>query len=387
MKFIHAADIHLGNPFIGLDQQLPDDLKTIVQQSTLTAFKNLIRDAIIQKVDFLVMPGDLYSTTVSSPKIQDIVSQQFDRLNAANIPVYLSFGNHDFQADKQQHLPWPPNVHVFNQKVETLYLTLKTGENVALTGFSYQTPRQTQKVITSYPLKTGLVDYHIGLYHGALGIDGDPYAPFALSDMLSKNYDYWALGHIHVRQTLNQTPFIGYSGDLQGLNRKEVGAKGYYLVESENHLLVPKFREAAEITWEQVTLEDVKNESDIISQIVNYNVDQMTFLSVEIIAHVDGATSQRIVGGITIEKIRAQLPKKLWVVSLRVRQNLSTMLAKDHIDQIYWQEAYEAIMSDFNIANELSNQAPLVVRDYFMSPEGETLLRDKMQQLIQARKV
>lgn len=242
-------------------------------------------------------------------------------------------------------------------------------------------------MIAAFPLKTTLADYHIGLYHGALGVDGDPYAPFTLSDMLAKNYDYWALGHIHVRQTLNQTPFIGYSGDLQGLNRKEVGTKGYYLVESENHTLVPKFRKAAAIIWEQVTLEDVKNESDIISQIVAYHVDQMTFLSVEILSHLDDATSQRIASGITIEKLRAQLPQKLWVVSLRIQQKLSTMLVKDNIDQKYWQKAYETILSDFNISNDLSNQAPMVIRDYFMSPEGDELLRAKMQQLIQARRV
>ncbi|WP_010007890.1 hypothetical protein [Leuconostoc fallax] len=27
MKFIHAGDVHLGNPFSGLDQQLPYELK------------------------------------------------------------------------------------------------------------------------------------------------------------------------------------------------------------------------------------------------------------------------------------------------------------------------------------------------------------------------
>lgn len=387
MKFIHAADIHLGNPFIGLDQQLPDDLKPIVQASTLTAFKNLISDAIIQHVDFLVLPGDLYSTTVSSPKIQELVSQQFARLNDAEIPVYVSFGNHDFQADKQEHLPWPANVHVFNQIVETAYLTLKTGETVALTGFSYQTPRQNEKVITKFPLKTALVDYHIGLYHGALGVDGDPYAPFTLSDMLSKNYDYWALGHIHVRQTLNQTPFIGYSGNLQGLNRKEVGDKGYYLVESENKLLVPQFRKASVITWEQYTLEKVRDESDIISQVAHYNFDQMTFLSVIITSKLDNVTSQRIAGGVTLEKIRAQLPKNLWIVSLRVQQTMSTMLAHDNIDQKYWQQAYEVVMSDLNVANDLSNQAPIAIRDYFISSEGEEVLRNKIQQLIQSRKV
>ena len=61
MKFIHAGDIHLGNPFIGLDAQLPDNLKQLVQQSTHQAFMKMINDALTEKVDLLLLPGDFYS--------------------------------------------------------------------------------------------------------------------------------------------------------------------------------------------------------------------------------------------------------------------------------------------------------------------------------------
>ncbi len=121
------------------------------------------------------------------------------------------------------------------------------------------------------------VDCQIGLYHGAVGIDGDPYAPFSVSDMLQKNYDYWALGHIHMRQTLNNQPFIGYSGVLQGLNRKEIGEKGYYLVTSKNHVLVPEFYDISPIIWEELILSEVSDELDLINQVLNYKHNKITF--------------------------------------------------------------------------------------------------------------
>src|SRR5699024_8353296 len=60
--------------------------------------------------------------------------------------------------------------------------------------------------------------------------DHDVYAPFYLSDLTEKNFDYWALGHIHRREILKENPHIVYPGNTQGRNRKEHGEKGCYHV-------------------------------------------------------------------------------------------------------------------------------------------------------------
>ena len=57
MKFIHAADSHLGNPFKGLDRELPAALKQLVQASTMHAFEKMITQALTAQVDFLVIAG------------------------------------------------------------------------------------------------------------------------------------------------------------------------------------------------------------------------------------------------------------------------------------------------------------------------------------------
>ena len=46
----------------------------------------------------------------------------------------------------------------------------------------------------------------------------DHYAHF-VADLLAKRYDYWALGHIHYRQFLEQP--ILYAGNTQGRSIKE----------------------------------------------------------------------------------------------------------------------------------------------------------------------
>jgi hypothetical protein len=43
--------------------------------------------------------------------------------------------------------------------------------------------------------------------------------------------DYWALGHVHNRRLINETPVILYPGIIQGRNIREQGERGCYLVE------------------------------------------------------------------------------------------------------------------------------------------------------------
>ncbi|GEK61932.1 DNA repair exonuclease [Leuconostoc citreum] len=381
MKFIHAGDIHLGNPFIGLDAQLPDNLKQLVQQSTHQAFMKMINDALTEKVDLLLLPGDFYSASESSPRLQELVQSAFLKLNQAGIQVFLSLGNHDFEANTSQHLPWPENVYIFNQHVETTYHTTASGEKIAVTGFSYQSQRQMTPVIDEFPTRDQAVDYHLGMYHGAVGVTGEPYAPFKVTDMLEKGYDYWALGHIHVRQTLNTRPFIGYSGSIQGLNRKEVGPKGYYIVDVANQLR-PIFREAETILWDKLRLESVKNEDDLQEMINHYRTgtQKNTFLSVELLNVQDQVLRARIDSGIVLEKIREHLPEQVWVVRLTIRDTELRAFPKDTIDQAYWLRALEDILTEFRVDDYLSDQVPLVLREYFMTHEGKELLKQKMVQ-------
>jgi DNA repair exonuclease SbcCD nuclease subunit len=56
------------------------------------------------------------------------------------------------------------------------------------------------------------------------------YAPCNLDDLRFKEYDYWALGHIHTREQLAADPYIIFPGNLQGRHIRECGGKGATLV-------------------------------------------------------------------------------------------------------------------------------------------------------------
>lgn len=259
VKFLHIADLHLDRAFEGLatlDKQTEAQLLT-ANQRVLTRIVDL---ALAEVVDFLVIAGDTFHQPRPTLKTQKFFIEEMERLNKAEIPVFMIFGNHDYyQADKYWFY-FPENIHLYTtENVETAYLTTKAGETVALSGFSFEGPViKTEKIFPN----RGTVDFHIGLYHGGQG----DYAPFAISDLTAKHYDYWALGHIHTPQILKEQPWIIYPGAPQGHTQKEETAANVVLVSGTKGHLKVEPRSVAAVFWrnEQLSLKKLRSIKELV---------------------------------------------------------------------------------------------------------------------------
>lgn len=244
-RFVHAADLHLDSPFKGL-AELPNELREQVLQSTFTAWDKLVDLTIRCGADALLLGGDLFDGAHRTLRAEWRLRRGLDRLGEAHVQVFIIHGNHD---PMKQSEPWSEaeHVHVFGTH-EPLSLPLfnQQGEWVAVvTGMSYGEAAVYDNLASLYPREperrvhqqTGrsVPDsmYRIGLLHGTVDSskDHDPYAPCTKEELVQKGYDYWALGHIHVRQLLSTDPYIVYPGNLQSRHIKETGAKGAYVVD------------------------------------------------------------------------------------------------------------------------------------------------------------
>lgn len=266
ISFIHAADLHLDSPMVGL-KYLPQDIFSRVKESTFTALKKVTEAAIHHKVDFVILAGDLYDGEDRSLRAQSRFRTEMLKLAENEIHVYVIHGNHDHLNGSWVHLNMPENVHVFNSEVETKVLQTKNGEIVHLYGFSYPTRHVYDRKIEDYRKKDG-ADFHIGILHGneSGGVDHDNYAPFSVSDLHKKEFDYWALGHIHKRAILSESPPIIYPGNIQGRNKKETGMKGIYHVSLTDLDKEINFLETADIIWEETVVDasSAKNFLDVL---------------------------------------------------------------------------------------------------------------------------
>lgn len=251
VTFIHAADLHLDSPMAGL-KHLPPAIFKKLQESTFKAFSNIIDLAIIHQVDFVILAGDLFDGENRSIRAQTRFRKEMERLSEKDISVFAVHGNHDHMDGKWVHLPMPDNVHVFSHGVEVVKHIGKNGTCVHLYGFSYPKRHVLERMIDHYTRKEG-ADFHIGILHGHFEGNSEhgKYAPFRLKDLLEKGFDYWALGHIHMRETLNKQPPVIYPGNIQGRNRKETGPKGCYLVELSEADARTEFLETLAVAWEE----------------------------------------------------------------------------------------------------------------------------------------
>ncbi len=267
MKFIHAADIHLDSPLCGLARYEGAPVEQM-QKATRRAFLNLIELAIQENIDFLLLAGDLYDGDWKDYNTGLFFSQQMSRLREANIPVFIVYGNHDASNVMTKQLQLPANVTELNDKQADTIILEALG--VAIHGQSFNAKSTTENLATNYP--TALKDfYNIGLLHTALnGREGhDNYAPCSLNDLLSKNYDYWALGHVHRTEILSQRPHIVFSGNLQGRHVKETGAKGCMLVEVEHGITTVTHQAVDVLRWAvcEIDVQEAEVAADVLERV------------------------------------------------------------------------------------------------------------------------
>ncbi|WP_096270366.1 metallophosphoesterase family protein [Paucisalibacillus globulus] len=256
ISFIHAADLHLDSPFKGLSD-INDTLFQEVRKSTFKALDNLVKTAIRKEVDFVLLVGDLFDNEKQSLKAQISLRNAFEELQRHHIEVYLSYGNHDYIKGNIYPITYPENVHIFNdEQVHSLIFNKEDTPLAAIYGFSYENRAVTSKKVYEYKKIDRDIPFHIGTLHGSLesNTEHDTYAPFQLTELINKDFDYWALGHIHKREILKEHPFIIYPGNTQGRNRKETGEKGCYYVELSEGNHSVEFIALQAIEYNQMTV-------------------------------------------------------------------------------------------------------------------------------------
>ncbi len=236
-RFLHAADIHLDSPQRGLDRYEGAPAAEC-RAATRRALENLARTAMEEEVAFVLIVGDLYDGEWNDYQTPLFLAGVMSRLRDAGIPVYLIRGNHDAQNRMTRDLRLPENVKILSpDRAETV---VQEDCGVAIHGRSFATRAVLENLARSYPARIpGL--FNVGLLHTCVdGREGhEPYAPCSLSDLRSREYGYWALGHVHARETLHRDdPWIVFPGNVQGRHVREQGPKGCVLVTVDDGLQV-----------------------------------------------------------------------------------------------------------------------------------------------------
>ena len=252
-RFVHTADIHLDSPLRSLALRDPD-AAGLIANATRQSFVAIIDLCLGEKVDALLIAGDIYDGSHHSMKTAGFLTSQLGRLSDAGIAVFIIRGNHDALSRITKQLQLPKGVHVFGARHAAVPIENK---NVVIHGVSFAKPSSPESLLPGFaPPVEGAIN--IGMLHTSLtGAAGhDDYAPCGLSDLVSQGYDYWALGHIHKREVHAEGPnAVVMPGIPQGRHINEAGPKSVTLVTiDDNGSIKIEERPTALVQFERIPI-------------------------------------------------------------------------------------------------------------------------------------
>ncbi len=239
--------------------------------------------------------------------------------------VFYASGNHDYTSydSKVRNIKYPKNVITF---FDDDYKVYDFKEGYKIVGCGHKNILETRNLIKDFPKGK-----YIGIAHtmvnSSLVTDEKPYLPSDLKTLSSKDYLYFALGHIHKRGSVDPYDSIWYSGCLQAINSKETGKKGGNLVIIEDDYIKVEFAYLSHIVYEDVeytiskdTLEEIYE--DII-QIIKEEFCDYNIKNLGINITLKGSTPLYNMIKNNMEDLRVTLLDELGLFSVKIK-NLTT---------------------------------------------------------------
>lgn len=213
MKFVHIADLHLDMPYINLkgNKELSKKLK-LNQKFCLKQVIDYIKE---EKVDVLFVAGDLFEQKyVTSDTINYIISC-FSKI--PNTQIFITPGNHDplIKSSPYSIYDFPDNVFIFGSEVGKY-----TIGNVDIYGLGFDNYEMQSEAIKEINVDESKIN--ILITHGTLNGSSKKYHD--IKQELLKDFDYVALGHIHMPKVDDSN--IIYPGSLTSCGFDEPGNHG-----------------------------------------------------------------------------------------------------------------------------------------------------------------
>jgi exonuclease SbcD len=264
MRFVHVADVHLDTSFAGRSAAV----RLRLREASRDALRRATDLAIREDVHALLIAGDLSAGDRLSFQTERFLLAQLGRLAEHDITVIYATGNHDPGSSLAgpRQLDWPSNVHVAGDATpKRVLVTDRDGAAVGyVTAVGHATDNESRDLSRLLPRPEGKLPEVALLHtqvHSSLGAAAHhPYAPSDLTYLTRSGYDYWALGHVHIRQELTVDPPVAYSGSLVGRTHTDTGARGALLVDlSDRDAPAISFRPVAPVRWETLTVDHLES--------------------------------------------------------------------------------------------------------------------------------
>jgi len=321
LKFAHLSDVHLGF-------QKHESLQKIERQ----VFEKILDQCISLKVDFILIPGDLFHVNIPEMRVQKFAFAKFRQVHDAGIPIYVVYGSHDFSPVSNSVIDLlteigyitkvvQPTSHDDGQISLKCLVDPKTGVKLTgLTGLKMGKDREWYEKLDRDSLETES-GFKIFLFHGGIsdmktdsGMDGDQ-MPLSL---LPKGFSYYAGGHMHKfnHQSFDGysnvvypgTPFAGYHADLE--DNANGQKRGFVLVEFEDEVKSVDFIEIENTKYEVIEVDANNRKVESVNQELSEKTAEVNAENKVVIIKIQGELMSGKTADVDISIIRDNLNDK-----------------------------------------------------------------------------
>jgi hypothetical protein len=188
MRFAHMSDVHLG-----VWNSHPD-----LRELPLKAFEKALEACLVEKVDFIVISGDFFDTSMPAIDVIKFAVEKLRLVQQKGIRVYAIAGSHDYS----------PTGKTMLNVLEAAGLLVNTHMKMV------EDEKTGAKLFGVEGLRGGLDKQHYGkiavdasgegfkifMFHSAIQEYSIPMMESVPLSSLPAGFDYYANGHIHVRE-------------------------------------------------------------------------------------------------------------------------------------------------------------------------------------------
>lgn len=235
VKFAHIADVHLG----GWKQQP-------LQELNLHSFKKAMEICIKEKVEFVLIAGDLFDSAFPPIDILKEAFAEFRKLKDAKIPCFLIAGSHDYSVSGKTFLDvlekagFCKNVADFEEKDGKILLNPTIYKGVAIYGYPGKTSNMEISDLRRVKLNESPGMFKIFMLHTTIDKAKGDLPIDALETSRVPSADYYAMGHLHIDFQYENFVYPGpvFPNNFQELEYLEHGR--FYIVDTDNEINLKK---------------------------------------------------------------------------------------------------------------------------------------------------
>ncbi|MCX7654154.1 MAG: exonuclease SbcCD subunit D [Fervidobacterium sp.] len=239
MKILHTSDWHLGRrPAGGLGKY-----SETRYQDFFVAAEHLVKTAIEENVDLVIISGDLFDSNRIDPDILHRTENILKLLKEANITVLAIEGNHDISYDRTSWLNYLEKKQLlknlnFSRNDNLFEFKPYIYNGIPIYGIPYQgtfTEETLQKLSENIEGQDNIVICHTAISNdesGRLMLPGC--TEQKTINLFQEKVMYFAAGHFHsYRVYPKNQPFFFVPGSLEYWDLREKEPKGYVIFDTE----------------------------------------------------------------------------------------------------------------------------------------------------------